>query len=199
MNRKFLRMTLIGLIALAALFSLWPALSAGLGLSVSIDSNQPHSGKNTAANTNASGSRGGCSAAKPGVTFIVDFGGSGANRVERYCATGTPTNGWTAFQAAGLKVTGTAQYPVGFVCRINGYPTPAQESCQETPNPTNGSWVYYIASAKTNNHGWQFAMVGATMIKPACGDVQGWRFVKAKDGEKTKYPRANPEPFKCAN
>lgn len=193
MNRKFLRATLIGLIALAALFSAWPALSAGLGLTVSVDSPQQ------AAKVDSSKPLGGCSLSNPGITFVVDFGGSAANSVREYCATGNPSNGWTAFAAAGLKVTGTAQYPVGFVCRINNQPPATQEDCKETPNPARGSWVYYTASAKTNNHGWQFSMVGATMNKPDCGDVQGWRFVKAEAGGKTKYPRAKPEPFKCTN
>jgi hypothetical protein len=200
MNRKFLRITLIGLIALAALASVWPAVSAGLGIKLDVKAPTTSSANAGSNQLDRSKSRlGSCTTTHHGVTLVVDFGSSSDAQPLTVCAESSPADGWKLFKAAGVKVAGTAQYPVGFVCRINDYPSLADQDCEQTPTAAEGSWVYFTASAKTNFHDWRFSMVGASMNRPECGDVQGWRFVKASDGSNTKYPRVKPEPFKCAN
>jgi len=195
MNRKFLRITLIGLIALAALASVWPALSAGLGIKLSVG-RQSESSAGPGLNEQHSGA---CTIERPGVTLVVDFGSESNAKPQTYCADSTPATGWDLFKAAGVEVSGTSQYPVGFTCRINGFPSRAQQDCQHTPTDSEGSWVYFTASAKDEYPGWRFSMIGSSMVHPSCGDYQGWRFVKGGYGSTDKFPRVKPEPFSCDN
>jgi len=206
MNRKFLRLTLIGLIALAALASVWPALSAGLGIKLSVGSQPTVSGEGV---TQPGTTDGACTLDRPGVTLVIDFGSTSKAKPRTYCAESKPTTGWDVFKSAGVKVSGTSQYPVGFTCRINGFPSRAQQDCQHTPTDQEGSWVYYTSSAQDgsaqdgsaqgNSHEWRFSMIGSSMVHPHCGDYQGWRFEKGGYGVADKLPRVKPEPFKCAD
>ena len=206
MNRKFLRATLIGLIALAALASVWPALSAGLGIKFSVGSQPSASGDGVTQSGNTAGT---CTIDRPGVTLVIDFGSTSKAMPRTYCAESNPATGWDVFKSAGATVSGTSQYPVGFTCRINGFPSPAQQDCQHTPTNQEGSWVYYTATAQGgsaqggtaqgNSHEWRFSMIGSSMVHPHCGDYQGWRFEKGGYGVADKLPRVKPEPFQCAN
>jgi hypothetical protein len=206
MNRKFLRITLIGLIALAALASVWPALSAGLGIKLSVGDHSPVTGDNAGHPASHTGA---CTAARPGVTLVVDFGSTSKAKPLTFCAESKPATGWDVFKSAGVNVEGTSQYPVGFTCRIDGFPSLAQQDCQHTPTDQEGSWVYYTAtvqggsasggSAQGSTTDWHFSMIGSSMVHPKCGDYQGWRFEKGGYGVADKFPRVKPEPFKCAN
>lgn len=200
MNRKLLRMTLVGLVALVVLAAIWPSLSAAVGFKLE-NTGEQHSNKYNQAISGA------CTPRHQGVTLVVDFGSLLPNSKPLVrCATSSKTKltGWTLFAASGFRVAGTSDYPTGFVCRINGYPTRAQQDCQHTPNSVEGTWVYYTAGsissvpvAKSFFRTWHFSPMGASMSAPICGDYQGWRFVKLSDGKGPLLPRYSPRPFTC--
>ena len=192
MNRKLLRITLIGLVALVAFAAAWPALSGAVGFKVQSVRTTP-----LAAGLGHSNYRGECLGTKPGITLVVDYGALRSGQPEVRCAINRGSaelTGWSLFLSAGLKVTGTSDYPTGFVCRIDGLPSAAQQDCLHTPTTAEGTWQYFTAS---RTGGWHFSMVGSAMSHPKCGDYQGWRFVKNSDGNGPHLPRVTPKPFSC--
>ncbi|MFN8096886.1 MAG: hypothetical protein U0Q21_01145 [Dermatophilaceae bacterium] len=108
-----------------------------------------------------------CSGAS-GVSVVVDFGGS----VRTGCAAGDPTSAWAALQSAGFTVEGTQRFPTTFVCRIDGYPAPAQEACIQTP-PATAYWALWSAPAGGQ---WTYATLGAASLDPAPGTAIGVAF-----------------------
>jgi len=151
---------------------------------------------------------GACSIEKPGVTLVVDFGADSKRAAIIKCAEGfnqssnpisNELNAWQLFEAAGLTVEGTTDIPVGFACRIEGFPSVENQACDKTPSYAEGHWAYFYvpASAKT---GWQFSGTGALNRKPVCGSVEGWLFVKGNDstGNSSKVlPSVTPKAFEC--
>jgi hypothetical protein len=193
MNRKLLRITLIGLVALVALAATWPALSAAVGFKVQTVA--PDGGVVTSG-TPASFS-GACTNRDSGITLVVDYGSLRNGKPEVRCAINADKStltGWGLFAAAGFKVAGTSDYPIGFVCRINGLPTTAQQDCLHTPTSVEGTWQYFTARQAG---GWRFSMVGSAMNRPVCGEYQGWRFVRLSEGSGPHLPRFAPTPFVC--
>jgi len=193
MNRKLLRITLIGLVALVALAAAWPALSAAVGFKVQTVKNVKTLGTQLD-NTYYPGA---CEAPHAGVTLVVDYGSLRSGKPVVRCALHHGTDqltGWSLFSAAGFKVAGTSDYPTGFVCRINGLPTPAQQDCLHTPTSVEGTWQYFTARQAG---GWRFSMVGSAMNRPVCGEYQGWRFVRLSEGSGPHLPRFAPTPFVC--
>ena len=187
MYRKLMRWTLLILILLAALYTVWPSVAGALGISISGD---------VVANRSVNASDGSCRAS--GVTLVVDYGNQSGRPTDVVCVTGfgssASDSGWNLFAAAGLSVTGTTDYPTGFVCRIDGYPSANDASCTSTSNLGAGRWVYFKAADAS---GWQYSHIGAAMDKPACGNWEGWRYVE--DGNPaTSVPRISPKPFKCS-
>jgi hypothetical protein len=180
MTRRFVRASLIGLIALVAIGS-WligahqsSPKDSGQGASTWIQG-ECHKGD------------------REGTTLVVDFGeASGKSSLVR-CVQNYSGNSWALFAAAGMKVTGTAQYPVGFVCRINGVPTAAAQSCASTPDASTGSWAFFIGS-----NVWQYALAGASSYQTTCGAVEGWRYVAPGQQVETTAPRVAPHAFICA-
>jgi len=127
-----------------------------------------------------------------GVSLMIDFG----DKTETSCAFSFTGSGWDLFAATSHKAEGTSEYPVGFVCRIDGYPTQADQPCTNTPTSAQGTWAYYYASAQLGDH-WLFSATGASTRKPACGDMDAWVFIRP--GEKSHEPSQVPHTFKCAN
>jgi hypothetical protein len=84
----------------------------------------------------------------PSVAVVVDFGHFGGG-VQRGCV----APGGTGLQvlAAVFGVTQVQREP-GFVCRINGLPTKAQDACVNTP-PSNAYWAYFHGRAGS---GWVY-------------------------------------------
>ncbi len=82
---------------------------------------------------------------KDGVSMTVDFGSKANSSPINQCVSNFTLNSWDLISAAGLTVTGTQKYPVGFVCRINDFPAEDVESCLDTPNPKVGSCAYFVA------------------------------------------------------
>jgi hypothetical protein len=108
----------------------------------------------------------GCTA--PSVAVVVDFGHFGGG-IQRGCV----APGGTGIQvlAAVFAVTQVQREP-GFVCRINGLPTKAQDACINTP-PSNAFWAYFHGRAGS---GWVLSAVGAATYVPPPGTVEGWAF-----------------------
>ena len=180
-----LRAVLVGLVCLVA---------AGGLLTVLPESKDPVSnpGQNHEAKACEAGS---------GVTVVVDFGTSKPPLVS--CALGFSGTGWQALEAAAITVEGTAQFPVGFVCRLAGWPEPKKQSCADTPNYQEGHWAYYYANpgktpgAAGNAADWQISGIGAAMRKPACGSFEGWRFLLVGESTQSARPRVAPKPTVC--
>lgn len=103
-----------------------------------------------------------------GVSVIVDFGGS----VQSGCASGDPATAWAALEAAGFRLEGTQRFPGSFVCRVNGFPAPADEACVQTP-PASAYWAIWTASAGGS---WSYSNSGAASLNPAPGQAIGLAF-----------------------
>jgi hypothetical protein len=189
MNRKLLRATLIGLVLLAATATVWPALSSAVGLKLDWGSQTKPSGW-------VASSNGAC--ANKGVTVVVDFGISSQKPVTTECVgmVTDPLTGWEYISLFEHKVQGTAQYPTGFVCRIDGFPSVAKQDCQHTPTYSEGTWAYYQATLE-NGGVWKPSPVGAAMTRPVCGNYEGWRFIEAGQSTSQESPRFKPQPFEC--
>lgn len=189
MNRKLLRATLIGLVLLAAIATVLPALSSAVGLKLDWASPTKPSGSVASAT-------GAC--ATKGVTVVVDFGSSSKKPIQATCvaAVTDPLTGWEYISLFDHKTEGTSQYPTGFVCRIDGYPSVAKQDCQHTPTYAEGTWAYYQASA-AGGGSWKPSPVGAAMTHPGCGSFEGWRFIEAGQSTSQESPRFKAEPFEC--
>jgi hypothetical protein len=179
-----LRAVLIGLVCLVA---------AGGLLTVLPDSNEAVS------TTGLSHEAKACEAGS-GVTVVVDFGTSIDKPAVVRCARGFEGTGWSALTAAGVKVEGTAQFPVGFVCRLADWPEKQQQNCSDTPTYQEGHWAYFYADSRQsagNASEWQISGIGASMRKPTCGSFEGWRFLLAGESTQSEKPRVVPTPTVC--
>lgn len=141
-----------------------------------------------------------------GTTIVVDFGASQTKPAIVRCVSNFHGTGWELFEAAGLEVEGTSEYPKAFVCRIDGVPSSITEDCKGTPTPITGTWSYFYATDRGQSkvsakNEWIRSPVGAATRKPNCGDFEGWLFSKAEfQEEKTKQPvtpSPSPSPFSC--
>jgi len=133
---------------------------------------------------------------KNGTTLIVDFGEESTLLPIQKCVVAEGVSGWQVLQSAGLQVSGTAEYPNSFVCRINNWPSQKTEDCAGTPGLLGGSWVYFYS--KPGSDGWLRSPVGAATRKPICGEVEGWLFVnRLADDQKFAMPTITPRPFIC--
>lgn len=128
------------------------------------------------------------------VTLVIDFGSDSElkpiiRKVEFVGGTG-----WDLFEAAGLDVAGTAEFPTGFVCRIEGVPSIANQDCLDTPKFSEGSWSYFVTNSKLGN-GWLLSGAGAATHHPECGAFEGWLWVPAGESSGQQLPSvaANPE------
>lgn len=110
-----------------------------------------------------------CSTAD-GVTVIVDATSLGGSISQR-CAVDAPSSGLAALQRAGFSWSPVASQPA-MVCRINGRPTPSDQTCSSTP-PSNAYWGYFRA---TRGGTWKYSSVGAASA-PIRGGVEGWVFL----------------------
>jgi len=171
--RLFVRLALVGLVALVAI---------GFLINRTSPSNQE--------STPSAAKDGQCS--ESGTSLVIDFGsGSTRNPIEK-CVSNFDGSSWKLFAAAGLEVSGTDQYPVGFVCRINGFPDESVENCINTPGSSTGSWAFFVAI----DGKWEYSPVGAAGHKAKCGTAEGWRFLSP--GEVlTSAPRVKPITHSC--
>ncbi len=186
-----LRAVLVGLVCLVAAGGLFTVLPEGKDTSSASNPGLNHDSK-------------GCKTAS-GVTVVVDFGTSIDKAPMVRCAQGFEGTGWQALLAAGVKVEGTSQFPIGFVCRLAGWPEPKQQNCADTPSYQEGHWAYFYSDPKPNQATstgpaqWQISGIGASMRKPACGSFEGWRFLVAGESTQAAKPRLLPKPVICAS
>ena len=122
-----------------------------------------------------------------GVTVAVDYQDLGA-ATEIRCAVGPQATGLAALENAGFVVTGTDRWGKAFVCRINGQPTAATESCVNTP-PATAYWSYWHA---TNGGAWAYSTQGASASHPAPGSFEGWSFSLNHGPNDNPAPRVDP-------
>lgn len=120
-----------------------------------------------------------------GVTVIVDDREIGEKKIYVGCALGEQKNGVEALKNAGFTLAGTAQYGLEFICRINGEPTPAEQSCEDTP-PANAYWSYW--HGKTGGK-WEYSKWGAksSKTKAPVNTIEGWSFGDSEE------PRIEPQ------
>ena len=128
-----------------------------------------------------------------GVSLVVDFGTSSGKNIGEFCVKNFEATGWDLLAAAGLNAQGTSEYPTGFVCRLDNWPSEADQPCTKTPTNAQGTWAYF--NSKSN--AWQFSAQGASSRKPACGEVDGWRFVEPGEVASQSEPRVNPAAAAC--
>ncbi|MFM5905657.1 MAG: hypothetical protein ACKORF_06095 [Micrococcales bacterium] len=186
MNRKFLRWTLVGMVALVTLGAVAPGVMANLGLEISLVSPTSLAGAKTSA--------GWCR--DRGVSVVVDFGQQSGKPIQVSCVVGPKLTGWDLLTAAELGPVGTAQYPTGFVCRLANFPPANTQDCSDTPTYSEGTWAYYFATAEAGNH-WMFSGAGSQQRSPDCGTVEGWVFELNHTDGLADGPRIKPEAFRC--
>lgn len=187
MNRKLMRATLLFFVAVAALYAAAPYLAKLVGITIT-DPMTSFVERQVVA--------GPC--VDDGVTLVIDYGDKSKRPVQTFCAThfgvNASDNGWNLFSAAGQQVTGTADYPTGFVCRINGFPATKDQSCASPAAGTLGNWAYFKALPGQD---WSYSHVGVGGDKAVCGQWEGWRFVYT-NGDQLNPPRVAATPFKCS-
>ena len=130
-----------------------------------------------------------------GTSLVIDFGTDQNEDLIEKCVQNFEGNSWDLFEAAGVIVTGTEKYPVGFVCRIQDFPSAANEPCKETPGTTNGSWAYFLSN---ENGVWEYSPIGASTHKVQCGVSEGWRFLLPGEDVQTP-PRVTLKNYVCNN
>lgn len=121
------------------------------------------------------------------VTLVIDFGGSSNRKPIIREVHGFAGTGWELFETAGIDVSGTAEYPTGFVCRIEGLPTQAEQDCLDTPRYSEGSWAYFVTNSKLGE-GWLLSGAGAAAHRPECGSFEGWLWVAPGESSAQKMP-----------
>ncbi len=120
-----------------------------------------------------------------GVTVIVDDQKLSEGKIYVGCALGEQANGVEALEHAGFQIEGAGGWGLGFICRIDGEPTVAEQDCKSTPG-ASAYWTYW--------HGvpggrWGYSGCGAGTCKPALGSVEGWGFNAGVD---EPAPRIEP-------
>ena len=137
--------------------------------------------------------QGSCSAgSNGGVSEFIDFGSG--KKVKSFCTFKFSGSGWDLLTSA-AKVEGTSEFPTGFVCRIDGWPTPEAQDCKNTPTYAEGSWAYFLSN---NAGGWGFSGTGSGMHHPACGTSEAWVWVAGGNDPTQAMPSVEPAVFNCA-
>ncbi|MCP2163373.1 flagellar hook-length control protein FliK [Goodfellowiella coeruleoviolacea] len=128
-----------------------------------------------------------------GVTVVIDFqeldgnGGVAAPTITRCSPNPNPgaaRTGIAALQDAGIAVAGTAQWGLGFVCRLENRPAATEtipraanpsyrEACVVTP-PADAYWSYWHADGSGTT--WTYSSYGALNRTVTPGGFEGWSF-----------------------
>ena len=138
----------------------------------------------------------GSSSASDSVQLVVDFGAASGKPTFVKSIDGFDGTGWQLLEAAGLKIQGTDDYPKSFVCRINGWPTEAAQSCAKTPTFVEGSWKYFVASPELGS-GWIVSGVGVAGHRSSCGQAEAWVWVAGGEDSTSVVPSVKPAVLKC--
>lgn len=147
--------------------------------------------------------------ATTGVTIVIDFqeldgnGGTAAPTITRCSpnpSPGTARTGIKALQDAGISVTGTAQWGLSFVCRLQGRPSSTEaipltsnpnyhEACVQTP-PAAAYWSYWWANGSGTT--WTYSTSGAANRNVVPGGFEGWSFSLNKTASTNPPPGVTP-------
>ena len=157
LNLRVALFLLIGLVAIGGAWSGWQATSS------------TGDGASTAATPKSA-------------TLVIDFGDNSGREPQVIGLTDLPaeTTGWDLLVESGIDLEGTDQYPTGFVCRLDAWPTQAAEPCDDTPSYADGHWAYYVTS-KDISQGWLLSGQGASSHMVDCGGFEGWKWVGPGD------------------
>lgn len=129
-----------------------------------------------------------CSTAQ-GVSVVVDFHQLGGG-VQTHCDRGgAGRTAWDQLRDVGYELAGVKQQP-GFVCRIDGKPSQAQDACFNTP-PADAYWSLWWSDGKSGK--WAFSSMGAGSLKvPEGGYVaMSWQGQQGQ-AEPGVAPKAHP-------
>ena len=144
-----------------------------------------------------------------GVTVVIDFqeldgnGGVAAPTITRCSPNanpGTQRTGIKALQDAGIAVTGTARWGLGFMCRLENRPSATEaiprasnpnykEGCIATP-PAEAYWSYWNADGSGTT--WTYSSFGALNRNVIPGGFEGWSFSLNKTATTNPPPRVPP-------
>ncbi|GAA3868014.1 hypothetical protein GCM10022243_37110 [Saccharothrix violaceirubra] len=144
-----------------------------------------------------------------GVTVVIDFqeldgnGGTPAPTITRCSPNpvpGSQRTGIKALQDAGIAVAGTAQWGLGFVCRLEGRPAITEtlprnsqptykEACVVTP-PADAYWGYWHAPGSGTT--WTYSSYGAANRNVTPGGFEGWSFSLNKTASTNPVPGVTP-------
>ncbi|MCP2256555.1 hypothetical protein LX15_000238 [Streptoalloteichus tenebrarius] len=144
-----------------------------------------------------------------GVTVVIDFqeldgnGGVAAPTITRCSPNpnpGTSRTGIKALQDAGIAVTGTARWGLGFVCRLENRPSPTEtipitsnpdyrEPCLNTP-PASAYWSYWHADGSGTT--WTYSDYGAMGRNVTPGGFEGWSFSLNRTADTNPPPGVTP-------
>jgi hypothetical protein len=130
-----------------------------------------------------------------GITLVVDFGTDSDMAPLVRCVKNFSGSGWDLFQAAQIAVTGTKQYPVGFVCQVENFPL--DQNCQDTPTYAEGTWSYFFISGEVDDAAWKISGIGAAARQPECGSVEGWRFLRPGEQPSDHKPTPSVRVVYC--
>ena len=130
-------------------------------------------------------------------TLVIDFGSAAGKQSKIVELSDVPASetGWDLLVRSGIDVEGTSQYPTGFVCRLDGWPTAELEDCDETPSYADGHWAYYVTSRDLGGD-WILSGQGAAAHVVECGGFEGWKWVGPR--EISTPPAISPEIRECA-
>jgi len=119
-----------------------------------------------------------------GVWLEVDFDILGADIIESCIVATAPVKAMTVLDTAGVTVTGTADYGLDVVCRVNGLPAadqalkiPGHESYREmcaAMTPEFGYWSVWVEDRATGK--WDYATEGIDNLTLAPGESLGFTF-----------------------
>lgn len=123
-----------------------------------------------------------------GVSLTIE-----ADTIDTRCAKAFSGTSWQLILATGHQVLGTSAYPVGFVCKLNGFP--ASQDCVDTPRYDEGSWAFFVA--RPGKKTWQYALTGASTHFSECGSAEAWVFVPGTESPETSKPQTAPVTRKC--
>ena len=144
-----------------------------------------------------------------GVTVVIDFqeldgnGGTAAPTITRCspnASPGTARTGIKALQDAGIAIAGTAQWGLGFVCRLENRPSATEsiprtsnptykEACVQTP-PAEAYWSYWHADGAGTT--WTYSSYGALNRNVVPGGFEGWSFSLNKTASTNPVPGVTP-------
>jgi hypothetical protein len=110
-----------------------------------------------------------------GVTEVIDFQTLGDKKVYVGCAAGPQATGLDALHAAGFATVGTDDYGDSVICRIDGLPGAADQSCRYMP-PGSAYWSYWLSANPGGAWGYSGFGVKSSESTSEKWPIQAWSF-----------------------